>query len=261
VRYKAIMAEPPAPPVLPPASPPHPWARTALWVGLALILVGGALYVFKSCRDLPGELAGKTSQVIDQAGHALANVAAAFKRGTVTTSFVSFATSVSNQQGLQFATLKQMERFTRSEMPSTAFGYLPLPEVVVEANAPVEYTYYLDLNADWRFVLEQNTLYVFTPPIRFNKPAVDVSALKFEVRKGALKRAEVRDNLQQSISSLVVLRARDSLPLVREIGRKQTQDFVERWLARSFTDGKNYAVKVIFPGEDPAPAPIPKPLN
>lgn len=253
----------------PPVNPPNPWAKSVMWLGIALIVVSGAAYVFKSCRDLPLEMAAKTGQVIDQAGHTLADVAAAFKRGTVSTSFVSYATSISNHQYLQFATLKQMELFTRSEAPSTAFGYVPLPEVVVEARTPVEFTYYLDLNAEWRFVLENNTINVFTPPIRFNHPAVNVSAMKYEVRKGALnyKRAEVLENLKQSITSLVVLRAKENLPLVRETGRRQTGEFVERWLARSFADGKQYAIKVYFPGEQPRrdtllpSPPAPRPLN
>jgi len=49
----------------------------------------------------------------------------------------------------------------------------------------------------------------------------------------------------------VTLRAKDNVPLVRETGRKEISEFVENWLARSFTDGKNYNVKVYFPGEKP----------
>src|SRR5438067_1422555 len=124
----------------PPAPLPHSWAKTTLWAAITLFIVGGMAFVFKSCLEIP-------SKVIGQAGQAMADVAAAFKRGTITTSFVSYATSLSNTTYLQFATLKQMEMFTRTEEPSTAFGYIPLPDVVVEARAPVEYTYYLDLNA------------------------------------------------------------------------------------------------------------------
>src|SRR2546426_615800 len=209
-----------------PAPTQHSWPRTTLWVGVALIAAAGAIFVFKSCRDLPGDVIGK-------AGHALADVAAAFKRGTITTSFVSYATSLSNNTYLQFATLKQMEIFTRTEEPSTAFGYIPLPDVVVEARAPVEYTYYLDLNAKWQLTLRDGVIHVLAPPIRFNKPAVDASAISYEVRKGYVKSAEAQDNLKKSITGLVVLRAKDNIQLVRESGRKQTADFVEKWLSKS----------------------------
>jgi len=190
-------------------------------------------------------------------------VAAAFNRGTVTTSFVSYATSISNTTYLQFATLKQMEIFTRKEEPSTAFGYIPLPDVVVEARAPVEYTYYLDFKAKWQFVLRDNVIYVIAPPIRYNKPAVDASKLNYEVKKGYVKTAEAQDNLKQSITGLVVLRAKENIQLVRETGRKQTADFVEKWLSKSFADGKEYPVKVFFPDE-PMPGEanaVKQPLN
>lgn len=224
-----------------------------MWVLIVLIAVGGALYVFKSCRDLPKE-------VISTTGRALSEVAAAFNRGTFTTSFVSYATTVTNTHYLQFATLKQSEIFTRKEETSTGFGYIPLPEVVVEARAPVEYTYYLDLNAEWRFDLRDNVLTVSAPPIRCNKPAVDASAITYEVRKGYFKTADALENLKKSITSLVALRARENIPLVRETARKQTAEFVERWLARAFSDGSNYAVKVYFPDEKrPGPAPFAAP--
>ena len=220
-----------------------------MWIAIVLTIVFAILYVFRSCRDLPRDTMDRAAHLIDRTGRALTSVAAAFNRGTITTSFVSYATTVSNQSYLQFATLKQMEIFTRSEAPSTGFGYIPLPEVVVEARAPVEYTYYLDLNAEWKFILKDNVIHVFAPPIRFNKPAVDASAINYEVKRGYVKTAEAQENLKKSVTSLVTLRAKDNVPLVREIGRKQTIEFVEQWLARSFNDATNYHAKVYFPGE------------
>ncbi len=241
----AQQTTPPAPPA------EHPWAKTAMWVGIVLILAVGMVLTLRSCLAFPERVLQKTSQSVQQAGETLATVAAAFRQGTIRTSFVSYATTLTNSQHLQFATLKQMEIFTRTEEPSTAFGYVPLPDVIVEARAPVEYTYYLDLNAPWDFHFQDGVLHVFAPPIRANKPAVDISALTYEVKKGRFKTTEALDNLKNSISSLVVLRAKDNIPLVRETGRHETQEFVERWLARSFSDGKNCPVKVFFPGESP----------
>jgi hypothetical protein len=220
-----------------------------MWSAIALILVVGAVLSLRSCLALPGRALQKTSETIEKAGEALATVAGAFSRGSVQTSFVSYATTITNSQRLQFATLKQMEIFTRTEEPSTAFGYVPLPDVVVEARAPVEYTYYLDLNGKWDFVLRDGVINVFAPPIRANRPSVDVSALKFEVKKGRFRTSEAMANLKSALSSLAVLRAKDNVPLVRETGRRETAEFVEKWLSRSFADGKNYPVRVFFPGE------------
>jgi hypothetical protein len=237
----------------PPSPSPHQtWAKTTLWVLVVFIFVVNAVIVFKSCRDLPGEALDKTGKVIGQAGKALADVASAFRQGKVTTEFISYATTLSNQHYLQFATLKQTEIFTRKDESTTGFGYIPLPEVVVEARAPVEYTYYLDLNAKWDFVLRDNVIYVFAPAIRFNKPAVDASAITYEVKKGYFKTAEAQENLKKSLTSLVALKARENIPLVRENGRRQVTEFVETWLMRSFADGKQHPVKVYFPDERPA---------
>ena len=252
---------PATPPPTPPA-PVNPWPKTVLWMFVFGAIGLNTAIFLRSCRDMPGDAIEKTGNAITKAGRAMADVASAFTRGTITTEFTSYATTVTNQQFLQFATLKQREIFTRSESGTTGFGYIPLPEVIVEARAPVEYTYHLDLNGSWKFVLQDGVVHVYTPPIRFNRPAVDVSAITYEVKKGLLKTDQALENLKQSITSLVTLKARENIPLVRENGRRQTAEFVERWLMKSFTDGKQYTVQVHFPDEKPAentpilPAPL-----
>lgn len=239
------------PPAASPEPPPNPRARRILWVLVLFVFALNAALFIRSCRALPDE----ASKLIEKTGKALADVASAFRTGTIRTEFASYATTITNQQLLQFATLRQRETFTRSEETTTAFGYLPLPEVVVEARAPVEYTYHLDFNAPWNFVLKENIIHVFPPPIRFNKPAIDASEIAYEVKKGYLKTDEALDNLKKSLTSLAVLKARDNIPLVRETCRQQTTLFVENWLTRSFADGGRFAVKVHFPGE-PIPAGV-----
>src|SRR6266446_2446751 len=209
------MSEKSEPPPAPPVNRGDSWARSTMWMGIVLFLVVGGVYVFKSCRDVPGDLIDKTGQAIGKAGNALATVAAAFNRGTVTTSFLSYATSISNNHYLQFATLRQTEVFTRTDEASTGFGYIPLPDVIVEARAPVEFTYYLDLNAKWQLLIKENVFYVLAPPIQFNKPAVDASAIQYEVRKGIVFRnAQAQENLKQSITFLANRRARENVNLV-----------------------------------------------
>jgi hypothetical protein len=238
------MAEDPT--LLPEVACPPPvqsgWPNAVKWIAIVLIMVAGGLYVFQSCRNLPMEVVQKSSK-------AWADIASAFRTGTITTSFVSYATTLTNTQYLQFATLKQTELFARTEEMTTAFGYLPLPEVIVEARAPVEYTYYLDLKGKWQFILRDKVIYVLAPAIRFNKPSVDASAISYEVKRGYLKTAEAQENLKKSITSLAALKAKENIGLVREAGRRQTAEFVEQWLMRSFTDGERYAVKVFFADE------------
>ena len=235
----------------PPARPPNPWPRAVVWmIVLGVVGINAALFI-RTCQKLPGEAIEKTGKVVEKAGKALADVAAAFRRGTVTTEFISYATTITNQHYFQFATLKQTEVFTRSEQASTGFGYIPLPEIVVEARAPIEYTYYLDLNGKWNLALKDNVVYVFAPPIRFNKPAVDASRITYEVKKGYFKTDQPMENLKRSVTSLATLKAKENVELVRENGRRQTTEFVERWLLNSFADGKQYPVKVFFADEKP----------
>ena len=132
-----------------------------------------------------------------------------------------------------------------------AFGYIPLPDVIVEATAPVTYTYYLDLNARWDFLLKDGVVWVTAPDIRFNKPAVDPSRITYQVKKNSFIRntTEAMENLKSSISWLSYKKAQTNIDLVRETGRTQTEAFVQNWLAKAFTDGKNYPVKVRFRSE------------
>ena len=234
------------------------WAWPVTWMVIVFILVSGGIYVFKSCRDLPGDALDKTARLAQKVGKGLAEVAAAFNQGTITTTFTSYATTMSGSQYLQFATLAQHERFTRTDEATTGFGYLPLPDVIVEAEAPVSYTYYLDLNDQWDFTLQNGVITVTAPDIKYNKPAVDVSRITYEVKKDSLIRDTrlAMDSLKKSITSLVDKKAKTNIGLVRETGRKQTETFVQNWLAKSFADGQKYPVIVRFRGETQTPGPM-----
>lgn len=242
-----------APPDKTPAPMPptahQSWSCSVLGIAVVLILSVNAVIFLKSCASVPAKTLDKAGQVIDKTGQALANIAAAFKQGTFSTTFTSYATTISNQTRLQVATLKQTEIITQTNQSSTAWGYVPLPNVVVEARAPVEYTYYLDLNAPWTFDLRAGHLIATAPPLHFNKPAVDASAIHYEVRQGTFKTADALDGLKRSVTSLVTIRAKENIPLVREHARQQTTEFIERWLMKNFSDATNYPVKVIFANE------------
>jgi len=225
------------------------WPITLMVIALSLLLA--LLYVFKSCRELPGDTLARAGKLVDRAGESARKVAAAFSRGTITTTFTSYATTLSGGQCLQFASLSQTEVFTRKDESSLAFGWVPLPDLIVQASAPVTYTYYLDLNDRWDFRLEGGVIHVVAPLIQFNKPAVDASRIVYEIKKDSLLRNSTAalSNLKESITSLSYLKARSNIHLVRETGRNQVQTFVQHWLAKSFSDGKAFAVEVEFRDE------------
>jgi hypothetical protein len=236
----------------PPARPEAPrfgtaWAVAVTVIAVVTILVGAGLYVFRSVRELPADAAKGTLKAIEQ----VKQVAAAFRRGTIRTEFASYATTVTGSNYLQFATLRQTEVFTRTDKSSVLWGSLELPEVVVSATAPVVYTAYLDLNAEWHFNLTGQTLEVLAPPIRFNLPAINASEIHYEIRQGSLLRDEEDslEELKRGLTQMSIRRSRDHLPLIKETGRRKTQEFIENWLVQSFGDGRDYRVQVVFADE------------
>jgi len=242
---------PPPPSSGAPVSKGNAWAWPIALMAITLMFVGAGVYVFKSCRDLPGDTIEKSGKLVQAIGQQVQTLASAFRQGTVTTTFTSYATTLSGNQYLQFATLSQRETFTRTDESSLLFGYIPLPDVIVEASAPVTYTYYLDLNAPWDFTLRDGVIWVIAPDIKYNKPSLDISRITYEVKKGSHFRStsEAMENLRSSMTWMCYKKAQANIPLVRETGRKQTETFVENWLSRSFSDGKKYPVKVVFRNE------------
>jgi len=231
---------------------PEEPSRSSLPVAIAAVAVvaisaASALYVFRSVRAIPGEALQGARQLMDDAR----GVAAAFRTGTATLSFASYATEVKAGMFLQFATLSQVEIFERKDEATLFWGQLALPEVIVEARAPVEYTYYLDLKAPWSFALDGGVVHVTAPPVAFNTPAVDASAIRYEVRKGSILRdeASVVEKLKLGLTELARRRAREHIALVRDTGRRQTEEFVETWLRSRFPDGAAFRAKVRFQDE------------
>ncbi len=189
--------------------------------------------------------------MIDKGGARLRSVAQAFRQGTVRTEFLSRAAEIEGTSRFQFATLKQTEIFKREESGTTAWGWIPLPKVVVQAQAPVEYGYFLDFSGPWEFLRDGDNVEVFAPPIMPNTPAIDVSALNFYTLEGSLWRDEraVKERLRQSLTDALRDRAEQNTKLVREVGRQRLAEFIEKWLAEKFSDGAGFRVKVIFPDE------------
>jgi len=180
----------------------------------------------------------------------------------VTTTFRSYATDVAGTTRLQFAELRQEELFERRDAEAVLWGALALPDVVVEARAPVAYTYFLDLEKEWRFRLEGRDVLVVVPPVEWTRPAVDVSALRFAVREGSVLRDEqlALDRLRSELTPLLDRRARQHVPLVREAGRRKVEGFVETWLVGRFADGGDHRVRVLFGDEPEAATPRPPAL-
>jgi hypothetical protein len=247
-----------------PRRPSHvPWALATAAVAVVALVVGAGLYVFRSVRSLPGEIVEGGRKTLQDLGQ----VAAAFRTGTVTTTFRSYATEVTGTTRLQFAELRQHEVFERRDTEAIFWGALELPDVVVEARAPVTYTYFLDLQKEWRFRLEGRDVLVVAPPVEWNRPAVDVSAMSLSVREGSVFRNPelAKERLRAELTPLLERRAREHVPFVRETGRRKVEEFVETWLVRRFADGGEHRARVLFADEPAAatkrPPALPTPVG
>jgi len=237
-------------------SPKSAFSWPAAFAVVALLAVLAALWVFERVREAPSDALREGRQAIRE----LREVAEAFNTGTVVTSFVSYATEISGSSYFQFATLKQVEVFERKDSRATLWGQLQLPDVVVQARAPVTYTYYLDLDGRWEMRLEDGVIRVLAPEIGHNPPALDASALTWEVRSGSVFRdeSEALERLKSGLTAMAETRAEENVALVREMGRRKTAAFVEQWLARGFSDAKSHRVEVLFADEVPR-IEVPKP--
>ena len=224
-----------------------PWAAAFTIVAVVVVLTAAGLFVFQSLRSIPGDVVEGGLKVAGR----LRELAATFHQGQVETTFVSYATEISGSNFLQVASLKQVEVYTREEQGSVLWGHLALPDVVVAATAPVEYTYYLDLEAPWTFNLEDDVLLVTAPKLSANTPSIDVSQLYFEARETSLLRDEdsVAEELRRSLMELARQRATEHIDVVRETARRRTRDFVGTWLAMAFSDAGEYRVEVVFEDE------------
>lgn len=217
-----------------------------LIAGVAILCLSGYL-VFRTVARLPAAAIDQGEALLETAK----DLASAFRQGTVETRFVSYATSLSGSTYLQIATLERVEVYTREDRASILWGALELPEVVVAATAPVEYTAYVDLDEPWHLQLEGHRLRVTAPPIRFNTPAIDASRIEFEVREGSLLRDEEAAlvELKRGLTSATARRKQELVPLVRDTAAARIEEFVRGWILHSYPESEDVRIEITFRNE------------
>jgi hypothetical protein len=75
------------------------------------------------------------------------------------------------------------------------------------------------------------------------------------VREGSVFRDEdiVVDKLRDGLMEMSRKRAYENITLIRELGRRKTAEFVQKWLTQTFSDGTAYHVEVNFVDESRIP--------
>ena len=201
----------------------------------AVILVGAVLVL--------GDI-GSISKLL------LSSLSKSFSKEELKYEFKSYLTEVRGLKRLQVAELKQLEVLSQTSRRLVFWSKLELPPVVVAVEVPVVYTYFLDLDKAWSFEeLDSGDLKVTTPPIEFNQPAADISAMEIRVEKASILRNEknVTDRILKELSGFLENRAKDHMELVRENSRKQIREVVEAWLLEEKKFSQS--IKIQFPDE------------
>jgi len=229
------------------------WAIALGFLTIACLVL--PIVLIKSAMTRVRSLGGTAESALVAVRH----LADGFRTGEVETTLRSYGAQVHGTSRFQFAELKQLESFERKDSTSLAWGAIPLPDVVIEARGTVVYTYVLDLKKRWDLKLADRTVEVVAPAPEFSTPALDPSTLTFETKQGSMLRDEetVRKALQTGLAGLLDQRAREHLPLVRETGRKTTEEFVRNFLLSSYNDAAGITVRVRFADEVPAPPAAP----
>lgn len=241
------MSETPAPQAPERRSRGGGWALAMVFLTIACLVL--PILLIRSAMTRVRSLGGTAESALIAVRH----MADGFRTGEVETTLRSYGAQVHGTSRFQFAELKQFESFERKDSTSLAWGVLPLPDVVVEARGTVVYTYVLDLQKRWDLKLTDRTVDVVAPAPEFSTPALDPSTLTFETKQGSVLRDEeaVRKALQTGLAGLLDQRAREHLPLVRETGRKTTEEFVRSFLLSRYDDTAGMTVRVRFADEAP----------
>ena len=181
---------------------------------------------------------------LDQAGDATARIAEAFQKGEVANRWESYVAETEGTNRLQVARLETVETITRTDKKTVAWDMIILPDLTIRMEAPVEYVFYLDLADSWEFFWNENEggITVLAPEIRHNRPAVDVSNMRFTTLEGSLLRREkpVRNRFVRDMTRVLRSKADEKIPQIRETARDEIRTFVQNWfVALAFPDAPN----------------------
>jgi hypothetical protein len=232
----------------------HTWRMGA--VTIVSVAVSGMLLFFltqRACRTVE-QIPARTVQ---EAGAAAERVAARFKSGTITETFLAALPTL--QPGgpvLELAAVEATETFRRTDERAVLFDLIPLGTNVTEIRVPVTYRYHVRLSDPWHLDARGPVCLVHAPRIHATlPPAIHTDRLERHAERGWLRfdLDEQMEALERSLTPRLSAYADSpaAIALVRETCRRHVADFVRTWLLREdqWRDGRFTAVVVVFEGE------------
>jgi hypothetical protein len=208
------------------------------------------------------------TETVRDLGEGAADIAAAFKTGTITTTFTAAIPSLApdSTTRLELAAYETVETFTRSDELRVAWDLIPLGTTFSEIRVPVTYRYHLRLDEPWRLEVNEQSCVVHAPPIRPTlPPAIDTYGMEKNSSSGWLRfdEDEQMETLERGITATLSERAGDDvhLAMVREHCRLRVAAFVRAWLLHEdhWRSDRFRSVTVVFADEDGAVPPLQPP--
>ena len=229
----------PSPPVAPPEQRAG-WleiVRALRWPAVVLTLgLVGCLAVHQVTRTAR-EGGRAAAGMVRELGEGAVNIAAAFRSGTITNTFISAIPTFAPDSGarLELAAFEAVETMRSSDELRVAWDFIPLGTTVSEIRVPVTYRYHLRLDEPWRLEVEGQSCLVYAPRIRPTlPPAIHTDGMEKFSDSGWLRfnAEEQMEELEHSLTPLLTTRAADPthVEMVRERCRREVAKFVRSWL-------------------------------
>ncbi len=244
-------------------SPPRvDHTRAIAWIASATVALAalGLVAFLKSCQtgDQAVHLGEKAVAVAKTAVEELPNIAAKFKTGTISHTFVEQNTEISATMGdiLEVATIQSTESFIHQDTKRVLWDSINLGTTTSEIRCPVTFRYHIRLSDPWRLATRDHICLVLAPAVRPSQPpAIHTDRLEKQTNEDWL-RFNGEENLQaleRGITPELASRAgdRSHQALVREASRQAVAEFVKHWLLTQdfWREDRFSAVVVVFPNE------------
>lgn len=233
-------------------------------VACTAIVVVAVVFVLRGA----GRAVDDAGRVVRDAGRQAAEVAAAFRSGTITETFLAAIPELTSAGtgNLELATSQVTEIFTRSEEKRILWDWISLGETATEIRVPVTYRYHVRLDDPWRIEVDEHTCVVHAPPLRPSlPPAIHTDRMEKRIGGSWLRFDGERQlaELERGITPALAEYAGDRrhLSLVREEGRRTVAEFVRGWLLREgqWGDERFRAIVVRFADEPVSTEGMPGP--
>ena len=207
------------------------WPAVVLTLGLVGYLA--VHQVTRTARDGGRAAAG----IVREIGDGAVNIAAAFRSGTITNTFISAIPTFAPDSGarLELAAFEAVETMRSTDELRIAWDFIPLGTTVSEIRVPVTYRYHLRLDEPWRLEVEGQSCVVYAPLIRPTlPPAIHTDGMEKYSDSDWLRfnEQEQMEELEHGLTPLLSERAADPthLEMVRENCRREVAKFVRSWL-------------------------------